>query len=140
MGRADLKIEQIFVLISFFFLKVLQLSLRRLPIQRRIMHWHRIPGLKVICRILANNKKMSRVVVNLAHDIPWVVVGANTSRYFKLSCCELPRCDNTSASLLKKFRYCSRCKVARYCRKEHQAEHWKVHKHDCKTRGIIEVD
>ena len=31
-----------------------------------------------------------------------------------------------------KLQQCSRCKVARYCCKDHQTEHWKVHKNHCK--------
>jgi hypothetical protein len=32
-----------------------------------------------------------------------------------------------------KLQQCSGCKVARYCCKEHQTEHWKVHKKHCKN-------
>lgn len=36
------------------------------------------------------------------------------------------------ASSVQKLRFCGRCKVALYCSKEHQTEHWSTHKHHCK--------
>jgi hypothetical protein len=38
-----------------------------------------------------------------------------------------------------KLRTCSRCECARYCGKDHQREHWGIHKHDCKELSSFKI-
>lgn len=45
--------------------------------------------------------------------------------------CSLPRCNKSDFGKTKKFQQCSDCKVAKYCSRDHQAEHWTVHKQEC---------
>ena len=48
----------------------------------------------------------------------------------ELGRCSLPTCGKMEDAL-GKFKRCSRCKEALYCCREHQKDHWKVHKRSC---------
>jgi len=41
-------------------------------------------------------------------------------------------CATCESSGIEKLQKCSRCGVARYCGREHQVEHWSIHKKHCK--------
>ena len=109
-----------------------------LPVEERKMHWTR--GLKHMCQLLEHHKLEK--IADQARFIPLFVAGEGevdmkmVSRDVKYSHCSLPRCqeDDIMLSTNDKFQVCTRCGVAKYCSREHQAEHWKVHKRECKKR------
>jgi len=105
------------------------------------MQWTR--GLAQMCQLLEHHKRED--FANLARKIPFLVVGAaeldevymkQRSSEVKYSTCSLPRCQKNDFKLTNKFQICTRCKVAKYCSREHQAEHWKAHKRECKKRKV----
>lgn len=49
------------------------------------------------------------------------------------------RCSNCGTKE-KKLMRCERCRTARYCSKECQKKHWKVHKKRCKKKKIVLPD
>ena len=108
-----------------------------LPVQRRKMLWTR--GLQLMCRLLKRHKRNG--VAENASFIPFVVAGQKEvdmkvmSRIAKFSNCSLPHCNKYDTKLQEKFKRCKRCAVAKYCSKEHQVEHWKVHKRECKKHN-----
>jgi hypothetical protein len=50
--------------------------------------------------------------------------------------CSNPSCSDVGRALLK----CKGCNEARYCGKECQLAHWKVHRADCKRSKELKVD
>ena len=114
-----------------------------LPVQRRKIQWTR--GLQQICRLLERHAAENTGIAPAARYMPVLVTGhgeikvdmKHASRTAKISHCSLPRCQkNDHGELKDKFKRCKRCKVAKYCSKEHQVEHWKVHKRECKKHPL----
>ena len=105
------------------------------PVQERKMQWTR--GLQQMCRLLERHEHTG--LAKNATVIKFIVAGQTEidmkyeSQVGKFSHCSLPRCKKSDMGMLKeKFKRCKRCAVAKYCSKEHQVEHWKVHKRECK--------
>ncbi|CAB9520699.1 expressed unknown protein [Seminavis robusta] len=55
---------------------------------------------------------------------------------YKAETCAL--CEGSGVE--EKPRPCSRCRVARYCCKEHQVEHWPLHKKHCKRLLVLKQE
>ena len=109
-----------------------------LPVRTRKMHWTR--GLKQICQLLEHHHD-KRIVCD-ATNMPFIVAGSaevdmkHESKINKSSHCSLPGCEKNDSQLKKQFQVCTRCKVAKYCSRKHQREHWKVHKRECKKHHL----
>ena len=98
------------------------------------MHWTR--GLQQMCQLLEHHEDEG--FARAAAQMPLLVAGAVEvdlkmhARNHKLSDCSLPRCEKDDVNLKNRFQVCTRCKVAKYCSRKCQAEHWNVHKRECK--------
>ena len=104
-----------------------------LPVQQRKIRWTR--SLKQTCRLLKRHK--DGYLAEQASGIHRIVAGRGelnmkrVEKSIKFSICSLPLCKRDDGELPENFQVCARCKVAKYCSREHQVEHWIFHKLEC---------